>query len=62
MDVKPFIVALILGAAAALFIFRDKAAARFAKGDQVPEKLGAWQVQATITMLVVIGLAYMFSG
>jgi hypothetical protein len=58
---KPLIVALILGAAAALFIYRDQAAARFPKGEHVPDKLGVWQVHATITLLVVIGLAYMLS-
>jgi hypothetical protein len=54
VSAKPFIVAAILGAAAALFIYRDKAAAPFTN-----QRLGTWQVQATITILVVIGLAYM---
>jgi len=57
VSVKPFIVAAILGAAAALFVYRDKAAGSFAN-----QRLGVWQVQATITMLVVIGLAYMVSN
>jgi hypothetical protein len=61
VSAKPFLVALILGTAMALFIYRDKAAARFPKGEHVPDKLGAWQVQATITLLVVIGLAYIIS-
>ena len=57
MSAKPFIVAAILGAAAALWIYRDKAAAPFAN-----QGLGAWQVQATVTILVVIGLAYVLSS
>jgi hypothetical protein len=61
VSAKPFIVALILGAAAALFIYRDRAAAWFPKGEHVPDKLGSWKVEATITLLVVIGLAYMIS-
>ena len=62
MTAKPFIVALILGFATALFIYRDKIAARFPKGENVPDKLGVWKVQAAITIIVVIGLAYMLSG
>jgi hypothetical protein len=62
MTAKPFIVALILGAAAALFIFRDKAAALFPKGEHIPAWIATWQVQAMITLLLVIGLAYMLSG
>jgi hypothetical protein len=61
VSAKPFIVALILGTAAALFVYRDRAAAWFPKGENLPDRLGAWQVQATITLLVVIGLAYMLS-
>jgi hypothetical protein len=61
VSAKPFLVAAILGAAAALFIYRGKAAARFPKGENVPDKLGVWQIQATITLLVVIGLAYLLS-
>jgi hypothetical protein len=61
VGVKPFLVALILGAAAALFIYRDRAAALFPRSENLPDKLGVWQVQATITLLVVIGVAYMLS-
>jgi hypothetical protein len=62
MTAKPFIVALVLGAAAALFVYRDKAAGWFPKGEHIPDWVGTWKVQALITLLVVIGLAYMLSG
>ena len=61
MEAKPFIVALILGVAAVLFTYREKAAAWFPTGEHIPNWLGAWQVEATITMLVAIGLAYLVS-
>ena len=61
MSAKPVSVALILGAAAALFVYRDKAAARFPKGEHIPDWLGRGQVHATITLLVVLGLGFMFS-
>lgn len=62
MTAKPFLVALILGAAAALFVYRDKAAAWFPHSQHMPDWLRTWKVQATITLLVVIALAYTVSG
>jgi hypothetical protein len=41
VSAKPFIVALILGIATTLFIYRDKAAARFPKGDYVTDTSSA---------------------
>jgi hypothetical protein len=61
VEAKPFLVALVLGAGIALFIHRDRAAALFPKGENLPDKLGMWMVQITIAMLAVIGLAYMLS-
>ena len=58
---ETFLVALILGVATALFIYRDRLAAWFPKGENLPDNLGLWQTQATITILVVLALAYMLS-
>jgi hypothetical protein len=61
VSAKPFLVALILGGAAGLFVYRDRVADWFPRGEHLPHNLGAWKVQATITIVVVIAVAYLLS-
>ena len=61
MTAKPFIVALIFGAAAALFVYRDQAAARLQSASTSWTGLRDGQVHSTITLLVGLGLGFMLS-